>query len=218
MAGASPDATAQAEADIFSTIIGAGLAGRAQSKAQKRAIAAEQAMFERQVALQEPWRQAGMGALSDLRSLLSNPQSIEESPAYQFRVGEGQKALERNLSARGNMLSGSALKELTRYGQGMASDEYQNQFNRLASLAGIGQAATNTMTGATGAFGSRLGAAEESLGNIKASSYLGAAGGISNAIGNYMNYNLLRDIYGNDGESSYQGGMKSPRAWDGTYD
>jgi hypothetical protein len=84
-----------------------------------------------------------------------------EDPGYDFRMAEGQKALERSASARGSLLSGGALKGLTRYAQGVASDEYgksydryntdyqrafntfqankSNLFNRLSSLAGTGQ-------------------------------------------------------------------------------
>lgn len=196
--------------------LGSIYAGKQQAKAQREALAAQQAMFDRQVALQEPWRQTGIGALSDLRSLMANPQIIEANPAYQFRQEQGQKALERNLAARGGTLGGGALKELTRYGQGMASDEFQNQFNRLAALAGIGQAATNQQTAAASAYGANQAEGLANLGNIKASSYLGVGGALNQGIGDYMNYNLMRDIYGvgNQGGGS-SGGMKSPQAWEG---
>lgn len=197
--------------------LGGVLAGREQRKAQQEEIAAQEAMFNRQVALQEPWRQAGMGALSGLQDLLKNPQSIQDSPAYQFRFEQGNKALERNLAARGGTLGGGALKELTRYGQGMAGDEFQNQFNRLASLAGLGQAATNQTGAYMGNFGAQQAEGIGNLGNIRASSYLGAAGALNQGVGDYMNYNLMRDIYGVGGSSggSSAGGMKSPQAWEG---
>jgi hypothetical protein len=40
------------------------------------------------------------------------------------------KALERSAAARGNLLSGSTLKGVQRFGQDLASQEYQNAFNR----------------------------------------------------------------------------------------
>jgi hypothetical protein len=90
---------------------------------------------------------------------LSRPFTMADyqaDPGYAFRLSEGIKALDRSASARGNLLSGSTLKGVTQYGQDMASQEYQNAYNRytanqtmrynqLASLAGMGQ---NTAVGA----------------------------------------------------------------------
>jgi hypothetical protein len=55
-----------------------------------------------------------------------------QDPGYQFRLDEGQKALEGSAAAGGNLLSGSTLKALTNYGQNAASQEYQNAFNRFS--------------------------------------------------------------------------------------
>lgn len=78
---------------------------------------------------------------------------FEASPGYQFRLQEGENALARAQGARGKLLSGDAIKEAMQFGQGLASDEhntYMNRavsalgdyHNRLASLAGVGQSAT----------------------------------------------------------------------------
>ena len=210
---AIPAEAAAAGADALTKIAGSVMASRDQKKAQKREMAFQREMFDRQVALQEPWRQAGIGALSDMRSLLADPSRIQDSAAYQFRMDEGNRALERNLAARGGTLGGGALRELTRYGQGMASDEFSNQFNRLASLAGIGQSATNATSNAMTNYTGAGAAGITGMGNIRASSYQGAANAISGGIGDYMNYNLMRDIYGSsDSGGGYSGGMKAPRA------
>jgi hypothetical protein len=86
-------------------------------------------------------------------------------PGYAFRQSEGIKGLGRSASARGGVLSGGALKDITRFGQELASQEFQNAFNRaqteraarLNTLGGIsssGQSASNVMTGAAGQYGS----------------------------------------------------------------
>lgn len=80
---------------------------------------------------------------------------FQKDPGYDFRMGEGTKAVEASAAARGGLLSGRAAKELERFGQDYASGEYSNaynrfnndrttRFNRLATLAGVGQTATNT--------------------------------------------------------------------------
>lgn len=73
-------------------------------------------------------------------------------PGYGFRMAEGEKALERSAAARGGLVSGRTGKELLRYGQDFASNEYSKAFDRynlnrttkynfLAGPAGLGQTA-----------------------------------------------------------------------------
>lgn len=81
--------------------------------------------------------ESGLGdAEARLRSLLDNPDSINQSAAYKFRVGQGQEALQRSLGAKGMLNSGNRLMELTKYGQDMGSQEYDAQANRLSGLLG----------------------------------------------------------------------------------
>lgn len=71
-----------------------------------------------------------------LRNLLDNPDSINQSAAYKFRVGQGQEALQRSMGAKGMLNSGNRLMELTKYGQDMGSQEYDAQAGRLGNLLG----------------------------------------------------------------------------------
>ena len=111
-----------------------------------------------------------------------------ESPGYQFRMEEGTRALDRSASARGKLRSGSHERELIRYGQGVASEEFNNYANRLASLAGIG----GTATSQTGQFGANAAAgmagAQMAAGTARASGYAGLANAATGAIGNAMYY------------------------------
>lgn len=81
--------------------------------------------------------QSGLSdAESRLKSLLDNPDSIQQTAGYKFRVGQGQEALQRSMGARGLLNSGNRLTELTKYGQDMASQEYDTQAKRLADVLG----------------------------------------------------------------------------------
>jgi hypothetical protein len=199
-------ASRQADATTEAAQIGAGASAQAaaiQAQSVDKQIAAQKEAMERQIALQEPWRQAGIGALNQLIPLSSNYQKFGMSqftadPGYAFRLSEGQKALERSAAARGGLISGSALKAATRYGQEAGSQEYTNAFNRyqterasqlqpLQSLAGVGQSATNQMGSAAGAYGTNVSNALGAYGTNAGNLALGAgatAGGAALAQGN----------------------------------
>lgn len=118
---------------------------------------------------------------------------FEADPGYQFRQDEGMKALERSAAARGLLASGSTLKGIQRFGQGLASQEYTNAFNRyqvnrtnqlnpLQSLMGAGQSATNTLTNAAGVQGTNEANALMAAGQARASGYVGSANALSGAL------------------------------------
>jgi hypothetical protein len=189
---------------------GARKAARAQEQAAQRAEQTQREMFERQIALQEPFRQAGMTAQQQIMQLLGiggdanaagygsmarpfGQADFQQDPGYAFRQAEGMKALERSAAARGNLLSGAQMKGIQRFGQDLASQEYQNAFNRfqieraarlnpLQSLMGAGQSATNVMTGATGAAGQNIGQMQLGAGQARASGYVGGANALAGAL------------------------------------
>ena len=81
--------------------------------------------------------EAGLAANEKrLSALQDDPNSIQQTAAYKFRVGQGQEALQRQMAAKGMLGSGNRLMELTKYGQDMGSQEYDAQHARLAGLVG----------------------------------------------------------------------------------
>lgn len=111
----------------------------------------------------EPWRAAGANALGQLTQGMASGGELtrnftmgdfQADPGYAFRQAEGQKAITNSAAARGGLLSGAAAKAMARYSQGLASAEFGSAYNRfngdrdqkynkLASLAGVGQVAAN---------------------------------------------------------------------------
>lgn len=91
----------------------------------------------------------------------------QNDPGYQFRLQQGQQALENSASARGGLLGGNTAVAEQQYGQNYASNEYQNvyeralgqyqqqynifqnnqanQFNRLSAASGGGQVAAGQL-------------------------------------------------------------------------
>jgi hypothetical protein len=188
--------------------IASGQAAREQSKASDRATAAQERMFNKQVELQEPFRQAGVNALPELvaasRYTPFSMEQFQQDPGYAFRMREGLKALDRSAAARGGLLSGNQLRGVTQFGQDLASQEYTNAFNRyqaeraarlnpLQSLAGMGQTNAATMANQAGQYGQALAQNAINQGNIRASSYMGGANALTGGIGQYLNYQQNQD-------------------------
>lgn len=183
-----------AGAVVGSSLIGANAANKAsstQAAAADQATQLQREMFNKQVELQEPWRQAGMNALNRMQS---GDVMGTMDPSYQFRLGEGLKALDRQAAARGGLISGGALKAAQRYGQDFASQEFGNAYNRLAGLAGVGQTATNTMGGAAGQFGANAGNLMTSGAAARASGYVGGANALTGGLNQYLNYTQSQNL------------------------
>jgi hypothetical protein len=189
-------------------------AANAQVQAAAESARLQREMFAEQNRLQEPFRQGGLTGQNRIMELLGiggNAEAgdygrygrdfamsdYEADPGYAFRLSEGNKALERSAAARGMVMSGSMFKGAQRFGQDLASQEYQNAFNRyqtnrsnqlnpLQSLMGAGQTATNQLTSEAGNLGRSLGENELGAGNARASGYVGSANAYTNAI-NQMN-------------------------------
>jgi hypothetical protein len=190
-------------------------AARTQATAAQNALALQREMFDYQKGLLEPYQKAGTAALGRLTGVMGlggqpatgGQQMLEMDPGYAFRLGEGMKALERLQAARGNMLSGGAIKAGQRFAQDVASQEYGSAYNRLANIAGLGQT-TGTQLGAAGQqFGTTAGETMAQQANALAagrvgrtSAYTQGINTAANAFGNFANQQqqnqLFRDIYG----------------------
>jgi hypothetical protein len=109
--------------------------------------------------------------------------NFRTDPGYQFRFEEGQRALDRGAAARGGLLSGGYGRKAIRYGQGFASNEYTNVYNRIANIAGMGQVANQFAGNAALQAGAGMGAAASARGINSA--YGSIASG--NALGNAAN-------------------------------
>lgn len=87
-----------------------------------------------------PYQKVGTEALDMYRDIVlgGDMSKFTQSPGYQFRLGEGLKALEGRGSAMGMTQSGAQQKAIQDYAQSMASDEYGNVLGRIGGLMGQG--------------------------------------------------------------------------------
>jgi hypothetical protein len=163
---------------------------------------------------QAPWRAAGTTALSSLSAGLApggdftksfTMNDFQADPGYQFRLDQGNKAITNAAAARGASYSGATLKALDRFNSDQASQEYgaaysrynndvTTRFNRLASLAGVGQTATNQTQAAGQAYTGAASDAIQSAGTARASGYVGTANAVNGAVGQIGNYYMLNSL------------------------
>lgn len=242
------------------SIIGGNKAAKAQQQAAADAnavaertsgqqLALQEKMFDKNVELLQPSIDAGNTSRNRLMQLLGlspggadngslmrdfSMADYQADPGYQFRMDQGQQALERSAAARGGLLSGAALKDTARFSQGLASQEYQSAFDRfntnrsnkmnpLLSLAGSGQVASTTAGGAgqqyansagniLGAYSATAGQNITGAGNARASGYVNTANAINNGLGtaiNGMQQNQLLDLL----KKSPGGSGATPAGW-----
>jgi len=237
-AGKAADSQADAAGKASdSQVEAARLAADAQVKANQDAIDFQKWSFEQTAARQEPWLQAGRESLAQLSAGINSGEFTQGAadvqradptidPGYGFRFDEGQRAQERSAAARGNLLSGGQSKALQRWSQGLASQEYQNAWNRseqqylndfnremtlgntrynqLAGVAGTGQTTAQQL----GQNQQQLGS---SIGNLLASS------GNAQAQGYQNQGNALAQGYTNQGNAYAQGAINQGNAWASGY-
>lgn len=148
-------------------------------------------------------------------------QDVENDPGFKTRMEAGQRALEASAAAKGGVLSGGTLKATQRYGQDYGSNEFEkvygralgeyqqaynqfeqksaNKFNRLASVAGIGQTATGELNSASQNAGKNIADLNTSAAAARASGYVGGANAWGNAVGNIgnqmMNLSMMNRVF-----------------------
>lgn len=197
---------------VGAAIAGAGILGAGaslyasdkQSDASANALAQQNAMYKQTQADLSPYKKVGQGALISLGQLYGigadgkpsgqpyNPQALEafrNSPDYKFAFDQGMQGLTFSNAAKGLLQSGSNLKDIVGFGQGLASQQFGKYVDRLSGLATMGQ--NSAAGGATNALGfaGAMGGTTMAGGQAAASGAVGAANALTGGVGSYLNYN-----------------------------
>jgi len=134
--------------------------------------------------------------------------AANQDPGYGFRMKEGLKAVDAQAAARGGLISGAALKASQRFGQDMASQEYQNAFNRYQTsrqatlapyqaLQGVGLQGAGGLYNAAGNYGTNAMGAYGGYGAAAGNAYGALGSGLYNATGGAGS--MINSAYGNFG-------------------
>lgn len=201
----------------------AGQATEAQTEDIDKAIAFQREMLEIQREDFAPFREIGLESLETLQPLVEpggdlvrgfTMDDFQADPGYQFRLEEGTKALDRSAASRGKLFSGAQLRDLARFNQNLASEEYGqafnrfgieqgNKFNRLGAMANIGERATMTLADLGSRTAGNVGNLQTQRGRARATGYINA--GNAQAAGTVGQANAYNQMLGNVGNAANQG-------------
>lgn len=192
-----PPAAAIAGAAVLgsaTSMITGSKAAKAQKNAANAQIAEQRRQYDQDRADWAPWRATGESALARLNNEMTGgaTTAFTQTPGYDFRLSEGVKAAERSAAARGRLGSGATMKAVQRYGEGLASAEYGDWWNRNAGLAGVGQQATAATSQAGQNAANNITGALGSAGNARASAYANTGSAINSGINNVLSAYLAQ--------------------------
>jgi len=182
-----------------SSILGGAVQARGARKAgDLQAQAAEMGVEEQRAArlatekLMAPYVKAGTGSLQGQQALLGllGPEAqqqaysgIELSPIFQSMVQQGEAGILANASATGGLRGGNIQAALGQFRPQMLQSMIQNQYQNLAGLTSIGQAAASGQASYGQQTASNIGNLYGQMGQARAGTALGQA----QAWGNVLN-------------------------------
>ncbi len=106
----------------------------------------QRTMFDEGQEATKPWREAGSGALDQLRSaygISDGDSGYMRSPSYNFDVEESERALRRQMNAQGMRGSGAEMLALMANRGDIASQDYGSYIGGLQSIAQQAQSPTS---------------------------------------------------------------------------
>lgn len=200
--------------------VGSNMAAGKQAAGQKAAAQTQADMFNTITQQEQPFIQPGYDAeksLSELEGLSPatgsngtaagtglpggyltqtfNPtqSDLEKYPGYQFQLGQGDLALQNANSVGGSALSGSALKSLMSFNQGLAASNYGNYFNqfqtqqnnifnRLSGIASLGQNAAGNLGNSGTQLGTGIAQAQAAAAGSQAAGIAGATNSLGSSL------------------------------------
>lgn len=118
---------------------------------------------------------------------------LVNEPGYQFGLEQGTRSMNGTAAARGNLLSGAAIKEAARYGTDYAGTKFGEAFNRdastknrlynqLAGIAGTGQTANGQVATAGMNYANNAGNIALGVGNAQGASQIAGSNALSTAV------------------------------------
>ncbi len=153
-------------------------------------------------------QQAGMRPAATPRPGTPDYSAFLNSPDYEFARAEGTRGIERSAAARGGLASGNTLASLSRFNQGLATQNYGNYVNRLSALAGIGQTSSENLADRRNQLAVNVGGNAIGGANARASGIQQRSAGLQQLGGDLLGLSGYLSSFRNPG-TAYPGGLTS---------
>lgn len=85
----------------------------------------------------DPFGQYRQQAGADLMKLMEDPSYLYERAGYKFKQQQGEQGIHRGAANKGYFRSPNMLFDLSKFNSGLASQEYEAEYKRLAEMAGV---------------------------------------------------------------------------------
>lgn len=159
-------------------------AGNAAAQGGQLSIAEQRRQFDLSRQDQLPFLEAGYDALRLQNQALKGDWSgFQNSPDYAYAYQQGMQGLDRSAAARGGFMGGGADADRIALGQGLASQNFNNYWDRLAGRAGQGQSSAQNLGALGGQYATNIGNTYQDIGNTRASSYMAQGNAWGDAFG-----------------------------------
>ena len=197
-------------------------ASATQMSATQQQLAQQQAMYDANVARQQPWVTSGQNANARLSAMMAPGGELTKNfsasdlqgnlaPSYQFMLNQGNQGLAASAAARGGLMTGQGAKDIAQYNQDYASTGYQqaynnfvnnqnNQYNRLSGLSSMGENAAAGVGNQGTQVSSNM--ANTAMSGTAASNNALMSGAAANAAGQMGQANAWSNAY-NSGANNY---------------
>ena len=197
-------------------------AAQTQLQGTQYAADIQKQMFDVLNAQQKPYREAGYGALTKIQDMLPfftkmpTEADITGMPGYQFGLKQGLGAVSQgaNVLSPGSNVDVARQKFATDYALTQGLPAYLKQrgdiFNTLASIAGIGQKATDTSAQFGAATGSNLSQLAVGGANALAGGQVGAANAMAGGLQGIGNTAALYGLMNRTGGGAVPTGYGTP--------
>jgi hypothetical protein len=200
---------------IFSSLMGASGASKSAAAIRYAADKASETALTlnaRSRADLAPFRKLGVQSgnmISDIYSGKANlDQLFKSSSLYQFESDYGTRALNRQLTARGQFGSGAGLESLALFDKSLVAEQGSDYFNKLFGTTQMGEnAAAQTASNATATgntvgniqatAGQNIGQAYQNQYNAYAAGGQGVSNAINSGVNNWTNYSLYNPVLQN---------------------
>ena len=191
-----PFAVAAAGVTAAAGIAGSYMQSQAIKSGQSQANQAIQQGVQTATNQLSPWTTTGVPANqqeSDLLGLNGQPaadaamSTYQQSPGYQWQLGQGLRAVDAGAASQGMLRSGATLKAEQTFGQRLADTDFGNYWNRLQQLSGNGLSAAGGIASAATGGATQIASTDTSAAAAQAKIDSNTASSIGSSVNGLMN-------------------------------